>query len=639
MRASRPFRSLEGVLIILFLIEALRHAIGFCARLINVAIQSRQATASLAFALLALFISILLPWFAPRTRKLLPQTMLVSAILAALARAGMESQITTLDYYMSCVTIGFGLVYLLSLLRVNSKMWTNVLVAAIAIDILLRSFDSYSLTARSTITLAIGSLETRLPWLIFQSLIAAMSLSLSIQARLNTKTEVYQPGYLNMWGGLALAGFLGLEMSVLAMPGVIAHWTNSEFSGVAPWLLLMTALPLVPTVRSATARMVDVFDERLRGWVWFFVLLLLVVIGSRVEGSLGASAFMVAQFVAVMLVWWIPGVDRGDRLDQAGPALSTSAFVLFLILVVLGLTQLTLKPLSGQSLIVVLVSASLLALQRLWWREDDPWQLKAYFPVGAALAFVVGLALVGAISAVIGAARPAQARGTTLRVATYDMNTGYDLGNQYRLELIARTIEASVADVVILQNVDGGLPQGYGIDQVEFLARRLNMSKRFYGASGQLIGVAILSRWPIIEASRTTLPGAGVPASALRVVIEDRLTGHRVAVISTDAGAMAQSGNRQIGGLLAMLADAQPVILGGNLGLQAEPIYDQLVAAGLSDTDAILGIDQGFTYPAPNPTERRDYILTRGLVPLDSRQVDSNASTHRLIVVEVGWPQ
>jgi endonuclease/exonuclease/phosphatase family metal-dependent hydrolase len=550
----------------------------------------------------------------------------------------MSVQGTSFDFYLGVLTVGFGMVYLISLLRANWVTWTNILVMGIAVDIALRSIDTYSPTTTGSVVIAAGESATRLPWIFFQGLLCVLTIVLSIQARLSTKREVYRPGVLTIWGGLAFGGFVSLELTFLGMPGVLARWTGGEFTGIAPWLILITCLPLVPSIRISVRRLFDLFDERLKGWVWFFLLLLLIVIGTRIEGSPGATALLGAQFVAVLTVWWIPGLEEAERLDQTGPAQGIATGVLVIAMLVFGLTFLPIRPIYGQSLIVVLICASLLAFQRLWWRESDPWQVRGEVPNIAFVSFALGLTLLTTVIVVAAGPRPVTARGATLRVATYDVNGGYDSSDSFRLELIARTIEASVADVVILHNVDVGLPQGFGIDQVEFLSRRLDMTSRYYGANDDLAGVAVLSRWQIASHSTVTLDGGDFPVSVLRVIIEDRVSGRSASIVSV--GILPDPGHNalEISPLLGLLVDNRPLIVGSNLGLVKGQVYNQLVAAGLSDPDAVLGIEQGFTYPSTNPTERLDFILTRGFIPIDSRQVDSTASTHRLVVVEVGWP-
>jgi endonuclease/exonuclease/phosphatase family metal-dependent hydrolase len=210
----------------------------------------------------------------------------------------------------------------------------------------------------------------------------------------------------------------------------------------------------------------------------------------------------------------------------------------------------------------------------------------------------------------------------------------------FQLELIARTIEASQADIVVLQEVDTGRPIGYEADQVEFLARRLRMYQVYQAGVNQLQGVAILSRWPISSSSRMVLADSRQPAGAVRIQVQDRQTGRQAEIVGTQiTGADEQTRLRQLATLMGIIGDTSPLIIG--VDTQAPPddiVYQQLLAGGFVDPDVALGIERGFTFPASNPTVRRDFLFVRGLVPLASRQVDRSGSNHRLVVIEVGWP-
>jgi endonuclease/exonuclease/phosphatase (EEP) superfamily protein YafD len=126
---------------------------------------------------------------------------------------------------------------------------------------------------------------------------------------------------------------------------------------------------------------------------------------------------------------------------------------------------------------------------------------------------------------------------------------------------------------------------------------------------------------------------------AIRVVLGDVASGRSVIVIGAQLSPGQEEERRDQLSVLLSLADSSPMMVGADLGASPDDlVYGQLLASGFVDPDTVLGIERGFTTPARNPTLRHDYILTRGLIPLDARQVESMASDHRLVVVEVGWP-
>jgi hypothetical protein len=88
-----------------------------------------------------------------------------------------------------------------------------------------------------------------------------------------------------------------------------------------------------------------------------------------------------------------------------------------------------------------------------------------------------------------------------------------------------------------------------------------------------------------------------------------------------------------------MLGEDSAAVVGGTLTPPEQSlVYQQLTLRGLVDPVAAPETNSAYTYPATNPDERRDYLLAQGLIPLDARQVESTASDHRLVVIELGWP-
>jgi endonuclease/exonuclease/phosphatase family metal-dependent hydrolase len=378
--------------------------------------------------------------------------------------------------------------------------------------------------------------------------------------------------------------------------------------------------------------------------VWLFLLLLALILGDRLGGLAAAGILIAAQFVAVLSLWWIPSSSEVSELEQVGPSLSLGMIVFSLLVYAYSLTfeyTRTFMWLKDQGIVIVVVAAILLTFPRLWWHEEDLWNATVVVPKGVPVTFVVPLAIFGLMLSGIGS-NPVAVVGNTMRIATYNINGGYDSEQNFRLELIARTIEASSADVVVLQEVDAGRPVGYGIDQVQFLARRLRMYQYYQPTVEGVYGIAILSKWPMTEQSQVLLPGLGQQMGAIRVVLSDPATGRLVTVIGTQLSpgqTEERLGQFAVIQSLNQIGEAGPIVLAADLAASPDDIvYEQLLASGFVDPDIVLGIEGGFTTPARNPTLRHDYILVRSLNPLDARQVESAASDHRLVVVEVGWP-
>ncbi|NDJ54550.1 MAG: hypothetical protein GYB68_15900, partial [Chloroflexi bacterium] len=299
-----------------------------------------------------------------------------------------------------------------------------------------------------------------------------------------------------------------------------------------------------------------------------------------------------------------------------------------------------LRFLRGQALLFVLLSAGFLCIPRVLFRDEDPWLERSELPRGAVINFAAPVVICGLMLSSLAPQSVVLPRGDTVRLATYNINGGYDGTGVYRLERIAQTIEASVADVVVLQEVDTGRPVSYGVDMLEFLSRRLDMEHVYQPTVESVRGIAILSPWPISNPEAIFLPSNGEQQAALRVTITDPRQGRTFTLIAVQMEAGEEAHRiEQLAVLFTLIGDQEPLVVAGDLAAPPQDVvYQQMLAAGFLDPDLELGVDRGFTTPARLPAFRHDYVLMRGLSPLSSLQSESTASDHRMVVVDLGWP-
>src|SRR5664279_2626698 len=109
-----------------------------------------------------------------------------------------------------------------------------------------------------------------------------------------------QRGEINGWSAFALGGLLYIEFAVLGLSNTVARHAGLDYITVAPWLVVATLLPLVPEAREVARRFLGIFDGQFRGWVWYLLIGLLVVVGFRFSGLLAASALIVAQLMVTL---------------------------------------------------------------------------------------------------------------------------------------------------------------------------------------------------------------------------------------------------------------------------------------------------------------------------------------------------
>ncbi|MBN1121540.1 MAG: endonuclease/exonuclease/phosphatase family protein [Anaerolineae bacterium] len=644
MSYRRSYRLIEASLVALMFIEAARIVFANLLSLTQFAIQYGQVELNLVNGYVLLVAAAALSWFAPRRRQMLPVALHVSAILVAVARIVLAVPNPVVSLYAGFAVFGIGAFYFALLLRANWCSWTAAWPIALCLDQLLRAYDAYDFSVRAFLRLPVDGVTYAVPWLTFQIAFSLVLILFSRLARRTAAAEPYEPAFLSVWGGISFGGFLLLEMIVLAMPNVVARWTGVPYSAVVGWLILATALPLLPGARMLLADIRDLFEERLRGWAWVMALITLIVVGNRLDGYLSAGALIVAQFIAVYLLWWIPDTPDPEDIEQVGPSISLGLITYTVLITAYSFAFLEIPALgwlNGQSLIVILVAAALLGMSNIIWGIDDQWVLEPVMLRGVPVAFASTVFVFGLVISVVGSERAALPPANTIRVATYNMNGAYDASGVYQMELVARTIEASLADVVVLQEVDTGRPLSYGMDQVYYLSRRLGLAQAYLPTNEQVRGVAILSRWPLVDVTSVMYPGSNTNAGALSAVVADPTSSRRLTVLGTQLSALDDEQRLdQLITLLGLAGDAPMVILAADLGAPPQDaVYQHLVVnSGFVDPDHELGIENSFTTPAVVPVVRHDYVLIRGLVPLDSRQVDSSASDHRLVVVEVGWP-
>lgn len=641
MNLGRTYRLGEASLTLLFLIQAFRLATGRLLLGAEQVLTTGEFNLAAGRVLAALLVAVVLPWFSPTQRHALPETLSISAIVVALARAGMSVQVLAIQVAAALVVVAAGSIYLASLLRARWQTWLSAWIVALSIDQALRAYDSFDLTLHSWLRIRIVGVEAYIPWLSVQIVLVIVVIVLSRLARGEARHEPYKPAHMPLAGGAALGGFLVLELVVLAVPNVMARWTSVSRAGIVLGVMLATVAPLVPLIRRQVGSLLRVFNARVQGLVWVILLMLFVVAGNRLIGIGAVIALLLAQLMAVMLLWWlfVPADDQNGP-DRTGPAITLGMAIYFVLVCAYGLTIDSgdgVVALHGQAPTILLSAAALLGVPRLLGRTRDPWQERLPVPMLLTGACIIPILVLVTGLAFSGRGRSPEDDAPTLRVATYNLNHGYDASETFTLEAAARTIGAARPDVVLLQEVDVGWPTSYGVDEVAYLARQLRMHAAFFPISGREQGLAVLSVWPLGNVNGSVI-SAGRDDAVLAVRVEQ--AGSTVTYIDVALTPGTEEEElQQLAVLLGMFGEDDPAVVGGTLAPPEQSlVYQQLTLRGFVDPATVLGADPAYTYSAVDPDERHDYLLAQRLIPLDARQVESVASDHRLVVVELGWP-
>jgi endonuclease/exonuclease/phosphatase family metal-dependent hydrolase len=260
--------------------------------------------------------------------------------------------------------------------------------------------------------------------------------------------------------------------------------------------------------------------------------------------------------------------------------------------------------------------------------------------VGVAVGAVVALLLATPVPA--GAAAPArtvqEAPPVTLRLLTYNIKHGLGNDGEIDLERTAAVINALQPDLVALQEVDNGVERTGGVDQ----ARRLGELTGMHAAFGDFMeyqgghyGMAILSRYPIVESENHRLPDGAEPRSALaaRVRIDD--TGREIVFVGihlyrTEEERLCQA-KRVVD---ATAGESAPVILAGDFNSTPDSEVMSLIRGSWTLPDK--GADR-LTFSSDDPRREIDFIAYRPgeiFEVLEHRVIDEPiASDHRPVLL------
>ncbi len=353
-------------------------------------------------------------------------------------------------------------------------------------------------------------------------------------------------GVMTLWGGIGFGALLFLQVSLLALPNAVTGRTNGDYALFAPLLILATLAPLVPWVRRQARALIASFETQTRGWIWLILMALLMIVGVRIqrvsvggfEFQLGAFTLTLAQLGMNLLWWWFvrPKGERERNFSGLWVVIGALLFGMFIVFDLftydyafvrnfappLDTLNAVIPPLlrgfRGLGLGIILLASFFAVLPMLQSKQAIPWVGGKWRETLTSLFITVVFVGVGAYYAQPIAVIPTL-NVDEVRVATYNIHAGYSEFYDYNLEGIAQSIIQSGADVVLLQEVERGRLTSFGVDQSLWLARRLKMDRRFYATNEGLLGLAVLSKVPIVFDDGALLPSLDQQTGLQRVQI------------------------------------------------------------------------------------------------------------------------
>jgi endonuclease/exonuclease/phosphatase family metal-dependent hydrolase len=247
-----------------------------------------------------------------------------------------------------------------------------------------------------------------------------------------------------------------------------------------------------------------------------------------------------------------------------------------------------------------------------------------------------------------------------MRIATFNILSGRSPeDDQVDEERYRRAIHLLDADLLGLQEVDRNQPRSRHADLTAIAADVMGAAEhRFVAAlagtpgatwsaatgdeqpDSAAYGVAFLSRYPVLGWRTIRLPGAPVPVPhrfhgrrlptwvrdepRVAVVAEVDSPRGRLDVVTTHLSFLRPWNGRQLRLLLAGLDPTpNPVLLMGDLNMGPGP------AGRIS---RMRSLAQAPTFPAPEPREQIDHILTNGGMEAEGEAVRLPMSDHRALV-------
>jgi endonuclease/exonuclease/phosphatase family metal-dependent hydrolase len=626
MKERTVLRFVEATAVFLFTLQAIRVLFSVLFGVIYDVVVTGPMTPTVIVIFLLLLLAFLSPLFAPRRTARLRWALFIPSFLASLSRIPLTLDDPQARLYSSLLIVAaFGL-YAATLLRQSPLAFPQALIAALAADQFFRTLgNTFDITLRDgwlPCQVVLSVVLAGLSWRLF-SLVRGKVEEVSIQ----------RPGLL---GGLAIGAFLFLELSLLSFPNAVARWSGGSYAVLAPALLLVTLLPLLPGTGQWRRRWQEMHSTA--PWLWGTALVLLtcasLAVGYLFNGIVASVALLLSQLLVLLVLLGALSDDR-DRIGL-GLAVGNLFFLLLNFAYAFAFTYAyTLAFFRGTGLPIVLVGALAATLPAAIRRLPLPTrELPSRGVRWPAMQWAVAALLVIVCTVFAWPPTPQMKEvGPNVRVGTYNIHYGYRTDWKFYLEKIARTIEESGADIVALQEVDAGRITSYGVDDALWLARRLRMGVIYQPTVEHLTGIALLYRFPLQQAEGQLLTSRLEQTAIVQTQV--RVGDEPLNAYGIWLGLEPEERAAQLTDALGFIAGEGTAVFGGDFNSTPDsPVYRRLVEAGFSDPFVVGGFEPSPTSPSESPQRRIDYVWVRGLSAVDAQVLDSTASDHRMVVIE-----
>jgi len=241
-----------------------------------------------------------------------------------------------------------------------------------------------------------------------------------------------------------------------------------------------------------------------------------------------------------------------------------------------------------------------------------------------------------------------------LRVLSYNIHRAIGVDRLFRPERIAEILAHHDADVVLLQEVDVGVPRSRELNLAEVLAERLGYAHHAVGLNVKLrkgmYGNATLSRFPIVRERNIDLTIEDRKKRGClftELVLPGENGDQSLHVFNLHLGLSFKERPQQVGILVRTpefveLDLSSPCLVAGDFNdwwTRLAPIFTEALSFGCATNHAVGYQNSLLTYPSFSPTTGLDKIFYRGpLTAQGGRRCRLNlskvASDHLPVIAE-----
>ena len=455
---KRHYKLIEAAAVMLFTMQAVRVLLAMLFARVYDTLFDGEGAPILATAGLLCVVMIILPLLSPRSPKKLDQTLRLSAILCAIARIPLSLDMPLLRLFAAIATLSFSGLYVATLLSQQAKTLVPALSLGLFIDQFLRALGhTYDLSLRPW-------------WIIVQIPLSIGVIVLAAQgARQKSDSAAAEPaGFL---AGISYGAILFMLSSLYALPNAAARWTGGSYALMVAAMMAATTIPLLPPISNRFAE-----GAPLRALLRKALTFVIVLMGLTLADQGGLGVATISLIVGLLGFWLLlpHSLSVGTKGAGAGLVVGMVLFIILAIAHAFSFTYAyTISDFEGMGLPTFL-AATVLALGPGLLRSRDRVTARPLHK--GRLWLIAGtVCLVSATLYAFPWPMHLEASTETIALGTYNIHYGFDSHWHLSLEEQARTIEASGADVIALQEVDTGRLTSYGIDDALWLSRRLDM--------------------------------------------------------------------------------------------------------------------------------------------------------------------